>query len=92
MDAARLGRVFQEGGPFASVLVDVSRDTETANQQVDLRVRAAVGVELDNDGASARADQILIAAAARTGADVTALPKTAIGGTPIAALLRWDQS
>lgn len=51
-----------------------------------------LGVELDNDGASARADQVLIAAAARTGADVTALPKTAIGGTPIAALLRWDQS
>jgi hypothetical protein len=38
-----------------------------------------------------RADQALIAAAALTGADVTVSPRIALGGAPVAALLRWDQ-
>ncbi|TWD82471.1 hypothetical protein FB561_3604 [Kribbella amoyensis] len=37
-----------------------------------------------------RADQALLAAAALTSAEVTALPLVAIAGTPAAALLRWD--
>jgi hypothetical protein len=39
-----------------------------------------------------RADQALLAAAVRTDADVTILPAAALGGAPVAALLRWDQS
>lgn len=37
-----------------------------------------------------RADQALLAAAVRTGADVAVLPKTTLGGAAVAALLRWD--
>jgi hypothetical protein len=50
MDVTRLGRVFQESGPFVSVLLDVSRDSETGEQELDLRVRA-VGEELAAAGA-----------------------------------------
>jgi len=38
-----------------------------------------------------RADQALVAAAALTGADVTVSRRSALGGAPVAALLRWDQ-
>jgi len=38
-----------------------------------------------------RADQALIAAAALTSAEVAVVPRTVIGGIPVAALLRWDQ-
>jgi hypothetical protein len=37
-----------------------------------------------------RADQGLLAAAVRTGAEVGVLPEAALGGVPAAALLRWD--
>jgi hypothetical protein len=37
-----------------------------------------------------RTDQVLLAAAVRTDADVTTLPPAALGGSAIAALLRWD--
>jgi hypothetical protein len=39
-----------------------------------------------------RTDQALLAAAVRTDADVATLPRAALGGSPIAALLRWDES
>src|SRR4051794_33413996 len=39
-----------------------------------------------------RADQALVAAAALTGADVTVSRRSALGGAPVAALLRWDQN
>ena len=38
------------------------------------------------------ADQALIAAAALTGADVVVNSRAVMAGTPVAALLRWDQS
>jgi len=38
-----------------------------------------------------RADLALVAAAAMTSAEVTVAPSEAIGGVPVAALLRWDQ-
>jgi hypothetical protein len=61
---------------------------------IQLAVRDHPGLDLgvELDGEPVRADQALIAAAVRTGAEVTALPKSAIGGAPVAALLRWDQS
>jgi hypothetical protein len=37
------------------------------------------------------ADRALVAAAVLTGAQVAAVPSAAIGGAPVAALLRWDQ-
>lgn len=37
------------------------------------------------------ADQALIAAAVLTDAEVAVLPRAALGGAPVAALLRWDQ-
>lgn len=39
METAPLSDIFQSSGPFASVLVDVSRDSENAQQAHDLRVR-----------------------------------------------------
>lgn len=38
-----------------------------------------------------RADQALLAAAVLTDADVSVLPAAAMGGAPVAALLRWNQ-
>lgn len=38
-----------------------------------------------------RADQALIAAASLTDADVVPLPAAALGGAPVATLLRWEQ-
>lgn len=38
-----------------------------------------------------RADLALIAAATLTGAQVSISPRSTLGGTPVAALLRWDQ-
>jgi Bacterial archaeo-eukaryotic release factor family 2 len=38
-----------------------------------------------------RADQALIAAAVATAADVEVAPRAALGGAPVAALLRWHQ-
>ncbi len=38
-----------------------------------------------------RADLALVAAAARTGAEVTVARSATLGGTPVAAMLRWDQ-
>jgi len=37
-----------------------------------------------------RADQALLAAAVRTSAEVSLLPQAAMGGAPVAALLRWS--
>jgi hypothetical protein len=37
------------------------------------------------------ADRALVGAAVLTGAEVTVAPSAALGGSPVAALLRWDQ-
>lgn len=50
MDATRLSDVFAEDGPFASVLLDVSRESESGAQEQELRARAAVD-ELASAGA-----------------------------------------
>ncbi len=39
-----------------------------------------------------RADQALIAAAVLTDAEIAVMPRASLGGAPVAALLRWDQS
>jgi hypothetical protein len=50
MDTAALSDLFQATGPFATVLVDVSHDSENAAQEHELRVRAACD-ELTQQGA-----------------------------------------
>ncbi len=50
MDAAPLTAVFHAPGPFATALVDVSRDSENAEREHDLRVRSACA-ELSAQGA-----------------------------------------
>jgi hypothetical protein len=50
MDVTRLGPVYQHEGPFATVLLDVSRDGESGRQEHELRVRGA-GEELTRMGA-----------------------------------------
>lgn len=40
-EVSRLTTLFQAEGPFATVTLDVSRDTENAAQEQELRVRAA---------------------------------------------------
>jgi len=41
MDVTRLGPVYDRGGPFATDLLDVSRDTESGVHEQELRVRSA---------------------------------------------------
>lgn len=52
MDTAPLAPVFSAKGPFATVLVDVSHDSENAEHEHDLRVRAACDA-LTEQGADA---------------------------------------
>jgi hypothetical protein len=42
MDVTRLGSVYEREGPFATVLLDVSRDIESGAHEQELRVRGAV--------------------------------------------------
>jgi len=49
------------------------------------------GLPLPSD-APLRADLALVAAAVGTAADVRVAPSATLGGTPVAALLRWDQT
>jgi hypothetical protein len=57
MDTAPLSDLFQASGPFATVLVDVSRDNENAEHEHELRVRAACD-DLTEQGA----DEAVVAA------------------------------
>ena len=59
----------------------------------DLAVTDHPGLSIGVPGDSpVRADLGLLAAAVHTGAEVAILPKAAMGGAPVAALLRWNQS
>jgi hypothetical protein len=50
MDVSRLGPVYENEGPFATVSLDVGRGTESGVHEQELRVRAA-GAELVRSGA-----------------------------------------
>jgi hypothetical protein len=50
MDVSRLGPVYRSDGPFATVLFDVGRGTESGAREQELRVRGA-RTELDRLGA-----------------------------------------
>ena len=60
---------------------------------VDLDVSAHPGLSLGEatPDAPVPADQALVAAAVLTDAEVGVAPAAAMGGVPVAALLRWDQ-
>ena len=49
MDISRMGPAYQSEGPFATVLLDVGRGTESGAQEQELRVREA-GAELSRIG------------------------------------------
>ncbi|MDX6327615.1 MAG: hypothetical protein QOK15_3969 [Nocardioidaceae bacterium] len=66
-DTAPLSAVYSSTGPFVTALLDVSRDSENAEQEHELR------------------------AAVLTGASVAVSRSAAVGGVPVAALLRWHQ-
>jgi hypothetical protein len=61
-----------------------------ADSELVLKDHAGLFIGVPEDLA-VRADLGLLAAAVRTSADVQTLPAAAMGGAPIAALLRWDQ-
>jgi len=67
MDTAVLTPVFQSPGPFATVLIDVGRDSENAAHEHELRVRAAVDA-LHEQGAD---DTVVDVVAQRVGEVVT---------------------
>lgn len=62
-----------------------------AELTVDLADHPGLSVGPEEPKGPVRADQVLVAAAVRTGAEVAVSPQAALGGAPVAALLRWDQ-
>lgn len=76
-------------GQVQTLLLDPAKAAD-----LELDVSQHPGLSLgaeDQPSAKVRADQALVAAAVRTDADVAVSPAGTLGGTPVAALLRWDQ-
>jgi hypothetical protein len=59
MNTSRLSHLYDDPGPFATVMLDVSRDNETGEHGHELRVRAAAE-ERDQEaqGNQARAEPV----------------------------------
>ncbi len=76
-------------GQVETLLLDPAKAAE-----VELDVSAHPGLSLGDTpaGVPLRADQALVAAAVLTDAEVGVAPASAMGGSPVAALLRWDQA
>jgi hypothetical protein len=72
MDTSTLSSLYSSDGPFATVLIDVSRDNENGDHEHDLRVRAACE-ELRTQGA----DERVIGNVRRGLSDATDLPAPA---------------
>jgi hypothetical protein len=58
MDTSSLAPLFQVDGPFATVHVDVSRDSENAEREHELRVRAACDRLAEQDADPAIVEQV----------------------------------
>jgi hypothetical protein len=58
MDTSSLAPLFQVDGPFATVHVDVSRDSENAEREQELRVRAACDRLAEQDADPAIVEQV----------------------------------
>ncbi len=69
MDTASFAEIFQGSGPFATVLLDVSHDSENAEQEHELRVRAACD-ELREQGA----DDAVVAAVEERASETVSRP------------------
>jgi hypothetical protein len=74
-------------GQVDTLLVDPG-----AAREVEIFVRDHPGFDVGDVPAdqALRADQALVAAAARTGANIVVMPRSSLGGAPAAALLRWN--
>jgi hypothetical protein len=95
----RLGQdnaVVTGAGDIADAFVKGQVDTllldPGAVREVELFVRDHPGFDVGDVPADQPlpADQALIAAAARTGANIVAMPRSSLGGAAAAALLRWN--
>lgn len=75
-------------GQVDTLLLDAASSREQAVRPAEHR-GLNLGLETS---AEVPLDQALICAAARTAADVVVVPPRVLGGSPAAALLRWDQS
>jgi hypothetical protein len=76
-------------GQVETLLLDTGALTEHRLDPADHPGLQFGAVEVSGD---LRADEALIAAALLTDADVVPLPSAALGGAPVAALLRWTGS
>jgi hypothetical protein len=74
-------------GQVATLLIDPA-----AAAEAQLDPTAHPGLSLGAVDGPVRADLGLVAAAARTNAEVSVVGRAALAGEPAAALLRWDQS
>ncbi|HLR84181.1 MAG TPA: Vms1/Ankzf1 family peptidyl-tRNA hydrolase [Nocardioidaceae bacterium] len=74
-------------GQVATLLIDPS---EAADLELDPRDHPGLALSGMPTNEPVRADLGLVAAAARTDADVVVSPSSTLYGTPIAALLRWE--
>ena len=104
----QLTELYHQSGPFATAYVEVSRDAESGNQVAELAAREAADAAREFQvraadhpglvlGASigdepVRADLAVVAAACLTDAEVVISRASTLGGAPVAALLRWDQT
>ncbi|WP_432947400.1 Vms1/Ankzf1 family peptidyl-tRNA hydrolase [Kribbella sp. CA-253562] len=95
----RLGQgsaVATGAGDIADAFVKGQVDTllldPGAAREVELLVRDHPGFDVGAvpEDQPLPADQALVAAAARTGANVVVMPRASLGGAPAAALLRWN--
>jgi hypothetical protein len=75
-------------GQVDTLLLDLS---EAAELELDAANHPGLVLGSGTVEEPLRADLALVAAAALTSADVTIAPSGALGGVPVAALLRWDQ-
>jgi len=76
-------------GQVETLIVDPAALSEVTLNPADHPGLAFGGAE---PLAPLRADEALIAAAVATDAEVTTLPGVALGGQPVAALLRWTDN
>jgi len=75
-------------GQVETLLLDPS---EAAGLELDPSSYPGLALGTGTIEEPVRADLALVAAAAMTSAEVSIAPSGAIGGVPVAALLRWDQ-
>lgn len=75
-------------GQVERLLLDPDR---AADFTVDPANHPGLALGAVSEPPPSRADQVLVAAAAMTGADVVITPASTLGGAPAMALLRWDE-